>query len=113
MNITSIFLSFVSLAILLLGLYAWRLTSSRPLIINMLFGSAGFLIAAYGFASGQRSQMCLVIPFFITMLIAGRALGVYWRTYFRGEKELRLPSHLVGAAAAVCMVGTVAAFLHQ
>jgi hypothetical protein len=113
MNTPSILLSLVSLTTLVLGLYAWRLTSSRPIVFNGLFGSAGFLIVAYGFASRQTSALTLVIPFIITMLLAGRALGFYWRTLFKGEKELRLPSHLMGASAVMSMAGTVVAYMSQ
>lgn len=113
MNITAIVLSFVSLATLVLGLFAWRLTSSKPLILNMLFGSASFLIAAYGFASKHEGQMPYIIPFFVTMLLIGRAGGTFWRVFVRGEKELLVPSSLVGTAAVLCIVGTVIAFIHQ
>ncbi len=112
MNPTAIVLAAVSLATLILGLFAWRLTSSRPLIINMLFGSAGFLISAYGFASKENTPMPLLIPFFITMLLAGRAAGISWRTFVRGEKELLMPSCLVGSAAAMCLAGTIVAFVN-
>lgn len=113
MNPTAIVLASVSLSTLVIGLFAWTLTSSKPLIINMLFGSVGFLIAAYGFASKQVTHMHIVIPFIITMLIAGRAIGIIWRTFVRGEKELLGASRLVGAAAAMCMVGTFVAFVNQ
>jgi len=112
MNTTSIVLSLASLTTLILGLYAWRLTSSKPLIINMLFGSAGLLIAAYGFVAGNSSQMTVVIPFFITMLLTGRAVAISWRAYARGEKELLVPSSLVSGAAMACLAGTIIAYVN-
>ena len=110
MNSSSILLVSISFATLLLGLYAWRLTSSKPLILNMLFASAGFLISAYAIAMKQPTQMAFLMPFFVTMLLLGRAGGIYWRTLVRGEKELSLPSHLVGAAALISVVGTFVAY---
>ena len=112
MNSSAIFLLAISFATLLLGLYAWRLTSSKPLILNMLFGSAGFLISAYAIAGKHPTQMAFLMPFFVTMLLFGRAGGIYWRTLMRGEKELTLPSHLVGAAALLSVVGTIVAFVN-
>ena len=110
MNTATILLSCISLGTLLLGLLAWRLTSSKPLILNMVFASFAFLIAAYAIAIKQPGQLTVVIPFFGSMLVAGRAGATYWRTFFRGEQELRAPSHLLGMAAAICIVGTAVAF---
>jgi len=94
-------------------MFAWRLTSSRPLILNILFASAAFLISAYGIASHQPGQLTFVMPFLVTMLLAGRAFAIYWRTFFKGERDLRVPGHLMGSAVAVCMLGTYVAFLNQ
>ena len=113
MTAPTILLLLVSFSTLVLGLFAWRLTSSRPLILNMLFGSFAFLIAAYAIATRNPGQLTVIIPFFASMLLAGRAGGTYWRAFFRGEKELRLPSHFVGIAAVLCVLGTVVAFMNQ
>lgn len=112
MNPPVILLVCISFATLLLGLYAWRLTSSKPLILNMLFGSAGFLIAAYAVAMKQPTPMSFLMPFFITMLLIGRAGGIYWRTLVKGEKELTVPSHLVGATAVMAIAGTIVAYVN-
>ena len=101
------------MATLLLGLCAWRLTSSKPLILNATFASAAFLISAYGIASKQPGQLIFVMPFLVTMLLAGRAIAIYWRGFFRGERELRAPGHLIGSAAVIGLAGTYVAFLSQ
>ena len=113
MNSSTFILSGISFGTLLLGLSAWRLTSSKPLILNILFASASFLIAAYGISIKHPGQLTFAMPFLVTMLLAGRALGIYWRTFFKGEHELRIPAHLMGSAAAICVVGTYVAFLNQ
>ena len=113
MNPSTLLLSFISLGTLLLGLFAWRLTSSKPLILNVLFASAAFLITAYGVAIRHPGPLTFVMPFLVTMLLAGRALGIYWRTFFKGEHDLSVPAHLMGSAAAICVVGTYVAFLNQ
>jgi hypothetical protein len=113
MNTSVILLSCISFGTLLLGLFAWQLTSSKPLILNILFASAAFLISAYGISIKHPGQLTFVMPFLVTMLIAGRALGIYWRTFFKGEHDLSVPAHLMGSATAICVVGTYVAFLNQ
>jgi len=112
MTTPTIFLLLISFSTLLLGLFAWQLTSSRPLIVNMLFGSAAFLIAAYALAIKHPGELGFVIPFLAAMLLAGRALGTYWRAFVKGETALRVPSHLVGAAAVLSIAGAVVAFVN-
>ena len=113
MNTTVLLLSFISLVTLILGLFAWRLTSSKPLILNMVFTSVAFLLAAYGIATKQPGPLTVIMPFLVTMLLAGRALGIYWRTFFKGELYLRAPAHLLGGAVAICTFGTCVAFLNH
>jgi len=113
MTTPAILLSLISFATLLLGIYAWQLTSSRPLIVNMLFASAAFLIAAYAIVIKQPGELRFVIPFLASMLIAGRAVGTYWRVFVKGETALRVPSHLVGAAALLSIAGAVVAFVNM
>lgn len=112
MSASVIFLLSVSLATLVIGLFAWRLTSSKPLILNMLFASVGFLLAAYGVASSQPGELPFVVPFLATMLVGGRALGTYWRAFAKGERELRAPSHLLGVASLMGIAGSAVAFAH-
>jgi hypothetical protein len=111
MNTPVLLLSAISLGTLVLGLLAWRLTSSKPLILNVVFTSAAFLIAAYGIATQQPGPLTVIMPFLVTMLLAGRALGIYWRTFYRGESDLRAPAHLLGGAVAICSLGSWVAFL--
>ena len=113
MNSSVILLSGISLGTLILGLFAWRLTSSKPLIVNILFASAAFLITAYGIAIKHPGQLTFVMPLLAAMLLAGRAMGTYWRTFIRKERELSVPAHLLGSAAAICIFGTYVAFLNQ
>jgi len=110
MNSSVLLLAGVSLGTLLLGLFAWRLTSSKPLILNVLFASAAFLLTAYGIATKQTGQLTFVMPFLVTMLLAGRAMGIYWRSLFKGESDLRIPAHLLGSATVICLLGTYVAF---
>ena len=113
MNPSVILLSGISLGTLLLGLLAWRLTSSKPLILNIVFASAAFLIAAYGIASHQPGPLTVIMPFLVTMLLAGRSLAIYWRTFRKGELELRVPAHLLGGAVAICLLGTCVGYFNQ
>ena len=113
MNTTVFLLSGISLTTLLLGLFTWRLTSSKPIIFYSIFASVAFLLTAYGIATKQAGQLTFIMPFLVTMLLAGRALGVYWRTFFKGESELRMPAHLLGGAVAICTLGTCLAFFNQ
>jgi|GEM_PF-1869650 len=113
MNTTVLLLSGISLGTLLLGLLTWRLTSSKPIVFYSVFASAAFLLAAYGIATKQQGQLTVIMPFLVTMLLAGRALGVYWRTFFKGESELRVPAHLLGSSVAICTLGTCLAFFNQ
>jgi len=78
----------------------------------MLFGSAAFLIAAYGLASKQPGELRFIVPFLASMLIAGRAFGTYWRAFLKGEAALKVPSHLIGVAALLSMAGAVVAFVN-
>ena len=79
----------------------FTLTSSKPLILNAAFASAAFLISAYGIATKQPGPLVFIMPFLVTMLLAGRAMGIYWRGYMKGERELLAPGHMIGGAAAI------------
>ncbi len=111
MNTAVIVLSGISFLTLLLGLCAWRLTSSKPLILNAAFASAAFLISAYGIATKQPGPLVFIMPFLVTMLLAGRAMGIYWRGYMKGERELLAPGHMIGGAAAIGLLGSCVAFM--
>lgn len=113
MNASVLFLYAVSLGTLLLGLSAWRLTSSRPLVVLVLFASTAFLIAGYGMNTRQLGHLIFVMPYLVTMLLVGRSLGIYWRAYFKGEQHLSAAGHFMGAASAMCLAGTFVAYLNQ
>ncbi|HEY3898777.1 MAG TPA: hypothetical protein VGM54_09205 [Chthoniobacter sp.] len=109
MTATTILLASISLAVLLLGGYLWRLTSSRSVLLNTLFGSACMLLAAYHCASHQKMEWAVMLPFFTTMLFGGRAIGTWWRC--RKETELRLPAQLFTAVTALSLTATISAYV--
>ena len=109
MTPTVILLLAISLAVLLLGGYLWRLTSSRSIFLNTMFGSACMLLAAYHAASHQKMEWAIMLPFFTTMLFGGRALGTWWRS--RQDESLRLLAQLMTGIAALALTGTISAYL--
>ncbi|EDY16237.1 hypothetical protein CfE428DRAFT_6238 [Chthoniobacter flavus Ellin428] len=109
MNNTTILLLGISVAVLLLGCYLWRLTSSRSILLNTIFGSTCMLLAAYHTASHQRMEWAIMLPFFTTMLFGGRAVGTWWRS--RKESELRFPAQLMTGVTALSLTATISAYL--
>lgn len=110
MTYTSIILAVSSLAILLAGMWAWRLTSSRSIFVNACFGSVALLLAAYEAVVLTQREWAIILPFFTTMLFAGRFVGLWWRS--RKEMDLRRPAQLLGACAALALTATLTAFCH-
>jgi hypothetical protein len=110
MNSLSILLSASSLVVLVLGFFAWHQTSSRSMLGSVIFGTVGFMLAAFYAASNRNTQMIFVFPFFITMILGGRGIAIFIRS-LRGEKELRLPSTLLLGATMVSVVATISAYL--
>ncbi|MEI7775333.1 MAG: hypothetical protein WCK17_11220 [Verrucomicrobiota bacterium] len=108
MNPLSIILSACSLSILVLGIFLRRLTDSRSIFLNCLFGSLFFLFAAYHSVSKVKPELVLVMPFLALMLFLGRTIGTLWRV--RKESELIPLARLLSAATAVCFVGGAAAW---
>jgi len=109
MNPTTILLITISLAVLLLGCYLWRLTSSRSMFLNTLFGSTCMLLAAYHCATHHKMEWAIMLPFFTTMLFGGRAMGTWWRS--RKEENLRLPAQLMTGVAALSLTATISAYM--
>jgi hypothetical protein len=109
MSLTTILLSCISLAVLLLGGYLWKLTSSRSIFLNTIFGSTCILLAAYHSATHRQMEWAIMLPFFTTMLFGGRAVGTWWRS--RKEMELRLPAQLMTAVAALALTATISAYI--
>src|SRR2546427_13186986 len=108
MNSVAILLICISFAVLALGFSAWKLTSSRSIILNTLLGSMGLLLSAYLVAikipaSDPKHQATFIIPFFVTMLFGGRGGGLWWRS--RKEPELRRVAVLLLAIAGLSLVG--------
>ena len=109
MTPTTTLLLLVSLTVLVLGGYLWTLTSSRSLLVNALMGSACLLLAAYHSGSHPQLELAILLPFFTTMIFAGRAMGTWWRS--RQEADLRRPAHLMTAVAALSFTATISTYL--
>lgn len=110
MHIVTTLLLAVSLGTLALGVEAWRLTSSRSVIFNTLLGSAGLLFASYFFATGQNLPLSYVLPFFVAMIFAGRAGGLWWRGREK-EHELQRPAVIMFVIAALALGAASAAYI--
>jgi hypothetical protein len=110
MTPTIVLLLSISLAVLLLGCYLWRLTSSRSVLLNTIFGSACMLLAAYHTAAHSRMEWAIMLPFFTTMLFGGRAIGTWWRS--RKESDLRLPAQIMTAVTALTLTATITAYVN-
>jgi hypothetical protein len=99
----------VSLALLGLGAYAWRLTNSRAIMVNGVFSSFSLLYAAFEAQVRHRPEWSFVLPFFATMLLGGRAFGLWWRS--RREKALQLPAQLLWTGSALSLGAAVSAYI--
>ncbi len=108
MTPTVLFLLFISLAVLLLGTWLWRITSNRSIFLHTMFGTICMMLAAYHAAARHGLEWAIILPFFTTMLFAGRAIGTGWRS--RRQNELRLPAQLMAAVAALALTATLAAY---
>jgi len=108
MTSTTILLLLTSLAVLLLGGYVWRLTSSRSILLNTAFGSICMLLAAYHVARHHGLEWAIMLPFFTTMLFSGRALGIWWRS--RKERDLRFPAQIMATVAALSLTATLTTY---
>ena len=108
MPFASIILTAASLAVLILGFQAWRLTTSRSVIFNTLLCSTGLLFAGCFAASGQNLQLSYVIPFLAAMAFGGRAAALGWRS--RRETELKSPAALMFVVALVALTAALPAF---
>jgi hypothetical protein len=108
MSNQSILLIAVSLGILVIGYILMRLTSSRSILVNVLVGSMGLLLAALVARTPSRNPIAYVVPFFVSMLFAGRALGTWWTS--RKLAEWRLPSVLMFLAAGASLLASLVVF---
>jgi hypothetical protein len=108
MTPTTLFLLIVSVAVMLLGSYLWRITSSRSILLNTIFGATCMMLAAYHVAFHRQLEWAIILPFFTTMLFGGRAMGTWWRS--RKDATLRLPAQLMGAVTALSLTATLTAY---
>jgi len=109
MSPTVILLLVISVAVLLLGGYLWRITSSRSIFLNTMFGSTCMLLAAYHAANHQKMEWAIMLPFFTTMLFGGRAMGTWWRS--RKDADMVLPAQLMTGVAGLSLTATISAYL--
>ena len=77
----------VSLAVLLITLYIWRETSSRPSLFNGIFASLTLLISGRMALAGTQPDMAVGLPLLAGMLLLGRGIGTLWRS--KKEPALR------------------------
>lgn len=101
--------SIISLLVLIIGLFAWRGTSSRSIAFLSLFGSAALLFAAYFVQTGTQGDLRFVIPFIVFALLGGRALGLGYRSF--KDELLRLPSILLGGASLLSLGVAIVGFV--
>ncbi len=108
MTPTVLLLLIVSVAVLLLGTYLWRITSNRTVFLHTVFGTLCMMLAAYHAAAHHDVQWSVMLPFFTAMLFGGRAIGTWWRS--RQDAGLVLPAQLMTAVAALTLVASVTAY---
>jgi hypothetical protein len=111
MNALGLFLIATSLAVLGLGAWLYRITGQHRLMVHTFFGSFGLLFAAYHAVTHRHPEWAWLMPFFITMLFGGRAIGAVWRA--RNEDIYREPSRLLCGVAALSFVATLGAWIAQ
>jgi hypothetical protein len=107
MSSLTILLIMVALLTLVLGFLTFRLTSSRSMILNTFLGTAGLVFAAYA-AVPEKHPIAYVLPFFVSMIFAGRGIGTLWRS--RKDTALLLPSTFMLTVAAASLYATLAAY---
>jgi hypothetical protein len=111
MNTLSLFLTATSLGVLGLGAWLYRITGQHRLMVHTLFGSFALLFAAYHAVTHRQPEWTWLMPFFVTMLFGGRAIGAVWRA--RKEEVYREPSRLLCGVAALSFVATLGAWFAQ
>ena len=101
--------SAISLLVLIIGLFAWRETSSRSIAFLSLFGSGALLFAAYFVQTSTQGDLRFVIPFIVFARLGGRAMGLGYRSF--KDRLLRLPSVLLGSASLLSLAAAIAGFV--
>lgn len=109
MSLLTLLLLLVSFAVLALGTYAWRLTSSRAIMLNTVFGTFALLMAASRAGQPGQAQAAVIVSFLVAMLFGGRAMGVWWRS--RKQVDLRGPARLMTAIAALSLFAAISAYV--
>lgn len=110
MNPIVVLLLISSLGVLVLSLLAWRLTSSRSIVFNGLFGAMATLFSAYVLVSHDQRNMFLVyvIPLFVGMAFIGRSIGLLVR--IKKEPQLKLPAYYLLGGGSLSLVVSIFAY---
>ncbi len=108
MNYLTLTLAVASLIVLISGVYVWRLTSSKPTLINILMASAFLLLSAYSATDTRQKDFGWALAFFAAMLCTGRAGAFLWRC--KKEPELTVPAYVMSGISLVTIISTVLAY---
>ena len=109
MNPDTLLFICAAIGTLILGFQAFRLTCSKGVRLATCVGAASLAFAASGISKPGGLRNAAGIAFVVAMLFFGRALGIFWQS--RRNAELRVPSNILFAIAAISMVAAVTAFL--
>ena len=109
MTLTALMLLASSFGILILGGYAWFLTSSRSIVLNTIIGVFCMMFAASHASVREDAEWAVILPFFTTMLFAGRGLGIWLRS--EENVALRRPAQVMAIAAGLALIATITAWV--
>ncbi|MEO7931930.1 MAG: TMEM14 family protein [Chthoniobacterales bacterium] len=108
MNSITIVLAVASLIVLVAGLYVWRLTTSKPTLLNILISSAFLLLSSYSMTDVHQKDFGFALAFFAAMLCTGRAGAFLWRS--KKEPELTMPAYYMSGISLVTIISTILAY---
>lgn len=98
-----------SIVVTVCGTMAWRLTGNRAICANTVFGAVALLFAAQQTRLHAQLDWPMMLTFFVTMVIGGRAIGTYIRS-IRNE-DYRQPAYFLIVASVFPLICTVMCFL--
>ena len=98
----------ISVLVLLLGTYLWRLTSNRSIFLHTMFGTICMMLSAYHAATHSGLEWAVMLPFFTAMLFGGRAMGTWRRS--RKDAELLLPARIMTTVAVLTLGASIGAY---
>ncbi len=109
MNPATLLFAGAAIGTLWLGFQVFRLTCSKGVRLATCLGAASLGYAASEISKPGGAHNAACIAFVVAMLFLGRAFGVYWQS--RRNAELRAPSNMLFAIAALSVVAAVTALL--